>query len=59
MKALKALGGKKAEIQDGLPVPTLRPDYVTVKIVAVGMISNCPFPFAYSMLTTSSSFEPH
>jgi hypothetical protein len=38
MKALKALGGQKAEIQDGLPIPTLRPDYVTVKVVAVGTL---------------------
>jgi hypothetical protein len=40
MKALKALGGKKAEIRDGLPIPTLRPEYVTIKIKAVGMLQS-------------------
>ena len=39
MKALKALGDKEAEIQDGLPIPKLRPDYMTVKTAAVGMCS--------------------
>ncbi|KIW02565.1 uncharacterized protein PV09_06020 [Verruconis gallopava] len=37
MKALKALGNKKAEVQDGLPIPALRPDYVTVKTMAVAL----------------------
>jgi hypothetical protein len=36
MKALKALGGKKAEIVDDLPIPKLRPDYVTIQTIAVG-----------------------
>ena len=39
-KALKALGDKKAEIRDGLPIPTLRPDYVTIRLKAVGMLVN-------------------
>ena len=40
MKALKALGDKKAEIQDGLPIPKLRPDYMTIKTQAVGKASS-------------------
>jgi hypothetical protein len=36
MRAFKALGDNKAEVQDGLPIPKLRPDYVTVRTIAVG-----------------------
>lgn len=37
MRAFKALGNGKAEVKDGLPIPKLRPEYVTVQTIAVGM----------------------
>lgn len=37
MRVLKAHGSKTASVEDDIPIPTLRPDYVLVKTIAVAL----------------------